>query len=51
MPCKATSRDDHDVDLAIDASTTCNAIYAHNFGHKPSQRRVETTKQRRRRRL
>ena len=38
---KATSRD-HDVALAIDASTTCNAIYAHNFGHKPSQRRVET---------
>ena len=38
---KATSRDDHDVALAIDASTTCNAIYAHNFGHKPSQRRVE----------
>ena len=38
---KATSREDHDVALAIDASTTCNAIYEHNFGHKPSQRRVE----------
>ena len=38
---KATSREDHDVALAVDASTTCNAIYAHNFGHKPSQRRVE----------
>ena len=26
---------------AVDASTTCNAIYEHNFSHRPSQRRVE----------
>ena len=38
---KATSRDDHDVALAVDASTTCNAIYEHNFGQRPTQRRVE----------
>ena len=31
-----------DVMLAVDASTTCNAIYEHNFGQRPSQKRVET---------
>ncbi|CAH0371596.1 unnamed protein product [Pelagomonas calceolata] len=38
---KATSREDHDVALAVDASTTCNSIYEHNFGQRPTQRRVE----------
>ena len=39
-PWRRPRPEDHDILQAVDASTTCSAIYAHNFG-RATQRRVE----------